>query len=249
MELKNTPKPWYESYFLLWVISVILFPVGLYGIWKNNSLKKERKIGFSILIAIWAIFYIGQLIKKDPEDAVVLEKRAERKKKEIRDSLKALQNSDEQDRKISSNLENSSSNKALWVYTEDRDEMDNSLVKMALVGSTNEVEFPFPYGTCSFFLGVRKNKSGTDVFIKCTSCQFLYGVMDDKLYRVKFDDEKPFKVLARPSSSGGADVVFLGSQQKLLSKFKTSKKLLIEPEFYESGFRMVEFNLEGFEWK
>lgn len=51
------------------------------------------------------------------------------------------------------------------------------------------------------------------------------------------------------STSGGADVVFLGSEAKLVSKLKKAEKMIIEAEFFDSGLHQITFTTKGFKWE
>ncbi|HOZ95383.1 MAG TPA: hypothetical protein PLS07_00705 [Niabella sp.] len=135
-----------------------------------------------------------------------------------------------------------------WSYTEEEDPLDGGKRIIATVIADSPVTFDMPYGESQFQLSIRKWKSSTEVYIYCTSCQFLTGFMDDKTYRIRFDEEPPIRVLAQGSTSGGSDVVFLGSEQKIIKKLKTARKLVIEPEFYNTGFVPITFSVEGLKW-
>ena len=80
-ELKNativtksiTPKPvnstisgqnlqsnaWYEKSWLAILLCIIFFPVGLYALWKNSTIKKGWKIAITVIIALIVIANIG----------------------------------------------------------------------------------------------------------------------------------------------------------------------------------------------
>ena len=135
-----------------------------------------------------------------------------------------------------------------WVYDEYEDKMDNTKTKVASVISDNAIELKWPYGENRFKFNVRKNKSGTDIYITCDKCQFLTGYSNDKTYRLKVDDQSPFKVYATGASSGASDVAFLGSEATIIKKLKGSNKLIVEAEFYDDGLRTIEFITYGFEW-
>ncbi|MCO5259859.1 MAG: hypothetical protein M9916_06915 [Crocinitomicaceae bacterium] len=139
--------------------------------------------------------------------------------------------------------------KSNWSYSESTDEMDGTTRKVASTTSTNSIKFDFPYGNSDFSLNIRNWNGETDVFLTCSKCQFIAGVMGEKTYRIKFDDETPIDVTASFSSSGSADVVFLGNEKKLISKLKTAEKLIIEPEFYDVGRKTVRFDVKGLEWE
>jgi hypothetical protein len=139
-------------------------------------------------------------------------------------------------------------NASNWKYSEDIDEMDNTKRTVAQLNSDNSIKFDFPYGNSDFTLSVRNWKGSTDIYLSCSKCQFISGFSGEKTYRMKFDDEAPINVSANHSSSGTADVVFLGSESKIISKLKNSQKVMIEAEFYDSGLKNITFSTKGFEW-
>lgn len=139
--------------------------------------------------------------------------------------------------------------KTSWTYSEQIDEMDNTKRTIAFIKSDNSIKFDFPYGKSDFTLNVRNWKGSNSVYLSCSKCQFIAGLNGDKTYRIKFDNEAPIRVSANHSSSGSPDIVFLGSVSEIISKLKTSEKLIIEAEFYDSGMNNITFSTKGFEWE
>ena len=139
-------------------------------------------------------------------------------------------------------------NKTNWRYSEDVDEMDNTKRTIAYIKSDNSIQFDFPYGNSDFTLSVRNWKESNAVYLSCSTCQFISGFSGEKTYRIKFDDEAPIRVSANHSSSGSSDIVFLGRVSKIISKLKTSEKLIIEAEFFDSGMHNITFSTKGFAW-
>ena len=70
MEAQNTKK-WYNKMWVVILMSLTLFPISLFVIWKNKSLKLSSKIGLSlispfstlVIIATAAFLYILILSK------------------------------------------------------------------------------------------------------------------------------------------------------------------------------------------
>lgn len=65
MENTSTPQPpqeqkWYDKTWLVVVLCIIFFPVGLYALWKNSSIAKGWKIGVTIFFAIVVLAQIGK---------------------------------------------------------------------------------------------------------------------------------------------------------------------------------------------
>ena len=60
MEQQNTTSnAWYEKTWLIIILIVIFFPVGLYALWKNSTISKGWKIGVTVVIALILITNIG----------------------------------------------------------------------------------------------------------------------------------------------------------------------------------------------
>jgi hypothetical protein len=199
--------------------------------------KKKLSLGKKILIGIGVLFIIGLIGSQfDKSD----------KPKTPATSANAL--SDTTSSVADNPTIDKPNNSDEWNYSEDVDQMDNTKRTIASLKADNTIEFDFPYGNSEFTINVRKWKGSTDVYLYCSSCQFIAGISGEKTYRVKFDDEAPFRVTANYSTDGSSDVVFLGSETKLITKLKTAKKLIIEPEFFDVGFKPVTFSVQGFKW-
>ena len=44
-------------------------------------------------------------------------------------------------------------------------------------------------------------------------------------------------------------MIFINSTKAIISKLKTSKKIIIEAEFFNEGNRQMEFDVTGFKWE
>jgi len=58
-ELTKQSK-WYDKTWLVIILCIIFFPVGIYALWKNSSISKGWKIGVTIVIALIVISQIGK---------------------------------------------------------------------------------------------------------------------------------------------------------------------------------------------
>ena len=60
MEDNNSnSNAWYEKTWLVVILCIIFFPVGLYALWKNSSISKGWKIGVTAIIALIVIANLG----------------------------------------------------------------------------------------------------------------------------------------------------------------------------------------------
>lgn len=57
----NSPNSsaWYEKTWLVTLLCILFFPVGLYALWKNSSISKGWKIAVTVIIAVIVITNIG----------------------------------------------------------------------------------------------------------------------------------------------------------------------------------------------
>ena len=116
--------------------------------------------------------------------------------------------------------------------------------------STNEIDFKPPYdGGSKFNLTVRKRNGENEVMLQVDKGQFMPNIADERMIKVKFDDGQPNEYSYNEASDGSSNIIFIESCQSLIKKLKTSKKLMIEAEFYEEGRKVIEFDVSGFEWK
>lgn len=59
MDNQTTQSKWYDKTWLVIVLCIIFFPVGLYALWKNQSISKGWKIGVTVVIALIVIANLG----------------------------------------------------------------------------------------------------------------------------------------------------------------------------------------------
>ncbi|HQO90635.1 MAG TPA: hypothetical protein PKX72_12000, partial [Chitinophagales bacterium] len=59
MEQQNRAA-WYEKKWIVALLCIVFFPVGLYALWKNSEISKGWKIGVTVLIVLIVIASIGE---------------------------------------------------------------------------------------------------------------------------------------------------------------------------------------------
>ena len=136
-----------------------------------------------------------------------------------------------------------------WSYQEDKDQMTGEKRYFALCNSTNTESFKFPYeGGSSFILQVRNMSGENEVLISVSKGQFTSNVMENKSLRVKFDEDKPIQVGYTGTSDASSDIIFLTKPATFLKKLSTAKKVAIEAEFFQEGYRIMNFDVDGLKW-
>lgn len=58
---QNTPNlnAWYEKTWLIIILCIIIFPIGLYALWKNSSISKGWKIIVTVIISLIVLTNLG----------------------------------------------------------------------------------------------------------------------------------------------------------------------------------------------
>lgn len=139
-----------------------------------------------------------------------------------------------------------------WVYKKNNDEMRGVESRFATNISTNEVEFDFPYnGGSNLTLTVRETGNEKDILIGISKGQFICGINDCE-FAFKFDDGAVESITMTRPENYASDIMFVAydkTEDKIINKLKTSKKLIIEAPFYQEGRKQFTFNVSGFEWK
>jgi hypothetical protein len=70
MEQQNTTSnAWYEKTWVVVLLCIFFFPVGLYALWKNSTIGKGWKIGVTAVIALIVIANIGDKKESTSNDA------------------------------------------------------------------------------------------------------------------------------------------------------------------------------------
>lgn len=61
MDNSTTLPKWYDKTWLVIVLCIVFFPVGLYALWKNQSISKGWKIGMTVVIALMVLAQLGKV--------------------------------------------------------------------------------------------------------------------------------------------------------------------------------------------
>jgi hypothetical protein len=138
-----------------------------------------------------------------------------------------------------------------WKYSENVDKMTSEKRFFAEVKSTTKINFDFPYeGGSTFTLTVRQIEKKNNVLLSVSKGQFMTSISgDEETLKIKFDEEKPMTVKYTSPSDGSSDVIFIKSEDEIISKLKNAKHIIIETEFYQAGNKQIEFNVEGLKWE
>ena len=139
-----------------------------------------------------------------------------------------------------------------WTYDVDNsDKMDNTKVYTAACKSTGTIELAAPYeGENYGYIHVRKGwkHHSNEVYITVDKGQFMYKYSEGSVIKVKFDQSGPVSFSFLEASDGSTGIIFLEDSVRFLEKLKKSKHVIIEAEFFDNGYKQLEFNTDGLKW-
>jgi len=67
---ESVDNKWYDKTWLVVLLCFVFFPVGIYGLWKNNYLSNDWKIIISVLIGVWLYYNVYQNIYNKPSTSL-----------------------------------------------------------------------------------------------------------------------------------------------------------------------------------
>ncbi len=135
-----------------------------------------------------------------------------------------------------------------WVYTSDKNEMDDTETFYAQIEANDKLSFDFPYGEETASLIIRNMSNNNEVLLSITNGQFLSNLMGDRFIKVRFDEDNAKNISYLDPSDGSTTVIFINEPDKFIARLKTAKRLLIESEFFNEGNRTMKFDTQGFSW-
>ncbi len=138
---------------------------------------------------------------------------------------------------------------AQWTYGQNDDPMAKGTSYVALVQSTNTVEFGFPYsGPQHATLTLRTHpRHGKDVILSIERGQFLCRSYEDCTILVRFDDQKAQSYSAVGAADSSTETIFIRNYGRFLASMQKAKTVRIAAEIYQQGSPVFEFNVAGFD--
>jgi hypothetical protein len=136
-----------------------------------------------------------------------------------------------------------------WNYsTGATDAMRGGTDQYAMLSSTNEVDFGFPYDSQHLNIVVRKSARGNDVLLTVEKGQFICLDFENCRFKAKFDDG-PIRTFGFDEAAGGTTTaIFLRDRTSFLNALRQAHHVVIEVDFFEHTGRQFEFDPAGLEW-
>jgi len=135
-----------------------------------------------------------------------------------------------------------------WSYSQDADQMRGTITKYAVLQSSNELSFGFPYHGGNATLHLRHSpKDGMRVLLSVDG-QFLCNSFSNTTVSVKFDSGPIRKFGCTDTAEGTTGVVFINSEKRFVDLLKKAQFVTIEADFFQSGPQQMTFNVAGLNW-
>ncbi len=148
------------------------------------------------------------------------------------------------------NVASTASPASKWSYSEQKDEMRGAVTKFAHLDSENTIKLDFPYGKQTGLIQIQQSgKNGLDVLVGVKSGQIMCNTYQATHVSVKFDDGPIQKIRCTDASDGTSNLVFVSNPKSFILKLKSSKKLIVEAEFFQNGNQQLVFDTSGLKWE
>jgi hypothetical protein len=148
-----------------------------------------------------------------------------------------------------SNSRSSTAAPSNWQYRQQEDKMRDQITRYASLESDNQLSFDFPYnGGSTGRLTLRISpKYGKDVMLRIDKGQFTCS-FEGCVVHVKFGNRPIESYSAGEPDDGTSNVLFIHNYAGFVKQLRQAKTLTIEAQFYQEGWRQLEFSSAGLNW-
>ncbi|MBA3666496.1 MAG: hypothetical protein H0W65_02075 [Sphingomonas sp.] len=136
-----------------------------------------------------------------------------------------------------------------WEYSDSKDAMRDATTRFASLRSENQVDLDFPYGEQYGTIIVRDGPDGLDVMFSVDKGQILCHSFTEASVSFKFDAGPIQKFRCTDASDGSSETAFLTDPKRALAALKTSKRVIVEAEFFQRGNQQFTFETANLAWK
>lgn len=134
-----------------------------------------------------------------------------------------------------------------WMYNEQSDPMSEKMIYFAKCRSNNSINFDFPYDGGSYLdITIRKMNGVNEVILSITKGQFMSPY--NSTVKMKFDDGPVKSYSFNDAADGSSDYIFLNGAKGIIQNLKKAKRIKVEPDFYQEGQTVFNFDVEGLKW-
>jgi hypothetical protein len=131
-----------------------------------------------------------------------------------------------------------------WEYSADEDKMTDKKTLFANCQSQESLSLKFPYEGSNYgTIMIQRRRGSTDVILHIDKGQII-----GEAIHARIDGGKIETYYANGPSDGDSRYAFLSPSDRLLTKLKKAKHVIIEVELYDNGIQQMEFNTAGLQW-
>ncbi len=136
-----------------------------------------------------------------------------------------------------------------WYYSQNEEKISSGNSYNAIVLSSNQVDFKFPYnGVQNATLHLRSSsKLGKHLIFSLEKGRILCNTSDGCSLLVRFDNEKATDYLASASADKSDGIIFINDYSKFVEKMMKAKRVYISTNIYQQGTPVFEFDISGFD--
>lgn len=136
-----------------------------------------------------------------------------------------------------------------WSYSQFADEMSKGTRYIALVSSSNTVDFDFPYsGEQHATLKLRIDPDNAkDVIFSIEKGQILCPSYGSCTVLVRFDDGKASNYTAVGTADNSTETIFINNYSRFVENMLKAKRVRISTTIFQQGAPVFEFEVSGFD--
>lgn len=130
-----------------------------------------------------------------------------------------------------------------WTYSQFKNELDDSVTRVACTTSTNQIRQDFPYHNTNADLCVRRPIKGQyEFFVRLNANgQILCGIQSCEI-PMRLDASKAEHVVGEPPTDHSSNFLFLNNGPRFYAQLKKSKRMILELTIYQQGDQQLFFD-------
>jgi hypothetical protein len=133
-----------------------------------------------------------------------------------------------------------------WTSGTNTDKMDGKITKYTYTDSKNLIDFEFPYNGGSQGTIVVFNSGGVKFMVN--KGQLICNNWEGCQVRIKIDNRPPKQYTFCADVNYNSERIWMcnGSNTQFIKELAGASKVMVEPEFFQAGNKVYEFDVEGF---
>ncbi len=141
-------------------------------------------------------------------------------------------------------LVNQSNSKTKWVYSSEKDEMDGSINRFAVIQSLQSLDLDFPYHGVNFgsITIIKNQKNRMSAFFSIQRGQLMCYSFQPCSMLVRFDEDPPIRFTASGvRDPGTTTIAFIDNHEQFIELLSRAKTIKISMPIYGNGTQILNF--------